>query len=273
MPGLAQVPTTQSAAQLWQLSPGSRTPLPHTALEPEVGVAVGVKVALGVTVAVGVKVALGVTVAVGVKVALGVADGCSGVAVGVSLPMVSVAVAAVVAVAVGLASTVAVGLASTVAVGLASTVAVGSAVAVGVGSAVAVLLGAAVSVAVGAAVLVTVATAVSVAVDTGVGVPVWSGVAVLVGGAMVTVGVAGQPPRALFTAWISSAMVTVPPPSGSKAGQTEIGLAPREMLTPRIRLLIETAPLPLQSPTHCAEAAAGARRTAPSAARCVQVRN
>src|SRR5512143_2282240 len=73
MPGALHGPMAQSATQLSQVSPDSRTWLPQTALLPPVGVAVGVKVALGRAVAVKVAVGGAVNVLVTVAVAVAVA--------------------------------------------------------------------------------------------------------------------------------------------------------------------------------------------------------
>ncbi|MFQ5665882.1 MAG: hypothetical protein ACE5I7_05555 [Candidatus Binatia bacterium] len=59
-----------------------------------------------------------------------------------------------------------------------------------------------------------------------------------------------HPPRLLFTAAMSSSMVTAPLPSASSAGHAVTEIVPRVMFTPLTSSSTVTAPFPLQSPTH-----------------------
>jgi hypothetical protein len=66
--------------------------------------------------------------------------------------------------------------------------------------------------------------------------------------------------RALFTAAMSSLIVTVSLPSESKAEHPDRAPEPRAMFTPRMISLIATVPLPSQSPgqTYCPTTRPGA---------------
>ncbi|MEO8605927.1 MAG: hypothetical protein ABI629_25380 [bacterium] len=245
-----------------------------TALWVAVGTALCVAVGWELGVAVGWTLGVGdggaVAVAVAALVPLGgaVMVGLGGGSVTVVLA-VRVALGAIVwlGAAVSLGAGGAVGLGAT-SVALAVALAVDSAVAVdggvAVGGSVALELGGAV----GVNAFGGVAVSGGVAVDWAVAVAVAAGESVT---AILGVGVAGQPCRALATAATNSLMTMRPSPSTSPAARRSRPPPLRPMSTSVTNSAMLTAPSPLQSPTQAARATGAAHNTIAARAKVCRV--
>jgi hypothetical protein len=269
-----------------------------------VRVCVGIGVELGGAVRVGVELGVGVRVSVELDDGLRVGDwvaGCDGVPVRVALGTfvtvlvglwvrvgsdVAVAVTTLVGLIVGVAVASPSGVSVVLAVTVGVVVVAASSVAVAVG--ISVVLGVAVPSdggdAVGVMVMLAVLMRDGELVGRGVSVPrvaeaeadadaVAVAVAVVMGvgvissvGALVGLGVAGQPRKAAFTARTRSSTVTRPSSLESAAAQLLSGACDSAMRTALTSSSMLTTLLPLQSPGHAADAAALHNDTPPTSA-------